>query len=387
MKFAVLSHVLPPSWSGQSMVLYKLLKDLDPESYCLISREDYAKDNSPSKLKAMYYPLKTWPRTNWPSLFVFISSIIHTIHHALQVTGILKREKCDILIVCSGDLSDLPAGCLSAYLARIPYIVYLFDDYTYQWTGPRRAFARSLEPTILKRSAGVIVPNEYLGEEIFRRHGVRSTVIHNPCVVTRSGDSQRVPWPANSSEIEIVYTGSVYHAHYDAFKDLVAAINEIGSPIIKLHIYTAQKPEELKKEGIYGPVVFHGHLDNAEVLDIQRRADILFLPLAFDSAIPEVIKTSSPGKMGEYLSCGRPILVHAPADSYVSWYFKTNDCGVVVDYKDTMVLKKSLNDLITNSTLRDRISSNALIMADRDFELGRVKKDFINLITEKAGII
>ena len=45
MKFAIISHVLPPSWSGQAMILFKLLKDVNPSDYILISREDYMTDN------------------------------------------------------------------------------------------------------------------------------------------------------------------------------------------------------------------------------------------------------------------------------------------------------------------------------------------------------
>ncbi len=37
----IVSHVLPPSSSGQAVVLYRLLAGIDPERYFLVSREDY----------------------------------------------------------------------------------------------------------------------------------------------------------------------------------------------------------------------------------------------------------------------------------------------------------------------------------------------------------
>src|SRR3990172_8585627 len=40
MKFAVLSHNLPPA-PGQALVLYKLLSGIDPSQYILISQKDY----------------------------------------------------------------------------------------------------------------------------------------------------------------------------------------------------------------------------------------------------------------------------------------------------------------------------------------------------------
>ena len=36
-KFAFVSHVLPPSPSGQAVVIFRLLREFDPEEYVLIS--------------------------------------------------------------------------------------------------------------------------------------------------------------------------------------------------------------------------------------------------------------------------------------------------------------------------------------------------------------
>ena len=76
---------------------------------------------------------------------------------------------------------------------------------------------------------------------------------------------------------------------------------------------------------------------------IQRNADILFLPLAFNSPYPEIIKTSSPGEIGEYLAGKKPILVHAPSDSFISWYFRKYNCGCVVDDDDSEKLAAAIN--------------------------------------------
>src|SRR5438876_3098441 len=63
MKLVVLSHSLPPSPSGQAVVLYRLLKDLNPNEYCLLSRTNYDGPDDQhtsfttqfSKLPARYY--------------------------------------------------------------------------------------------------------------------------------------------------------------------------------------------------------------------------------------------------------------------------------------------------------------------------------------------
>ena len=211
------------------------------------------------------------------------------------------------------------------------------------------------------------------------RYDVCTTVIYNSCDILSESFSE-VPWPAKDGEISIIYTGAVYYAHYDAFRNLVKAIEVLHRPDIWIHIYTANNFEDLKDIGISGPVVYHEHLERDRAIEIQRNADILFLPLAFNSQIPEVIKTSSPGKMGEYLSSRRPILVHAPVDSFLSWYFKKYDCGVVVDDDDIATLAKALKSIVESKDLRTRIVAKANARAESDFKISSAVDEFVELI-------
>ncbi len=178
----------------------------------------------------------------------------------------------------------------------------------------------------------------------------------------------------------------MYHAHYDSFRNLVTAIKEITDPKIMLHIYTSQLKADLEREKIIGPIVLHKHVNQRSVVHAQHKADILFLPLAFNSPIVEVIKTSAPGKMGEYLESGRPILVHAPADSFVSWYFKKYNCGIVVDQNKPKVLVKALLQILQDNDLRNTVMNNARVRAFVDFNLESARFKFQDLLKLKGNI-
>jgi glycosyltransferase involved in cell wall biosynthesis len=221
----------------------------------------------------------------------------------------------------------------------------------------------------MKRGAGVITPNEFLRDAYAKRHTIEPILIRNPSLAMGDEDLSVHSWPAISNEIRIVYTGAVYHAHHDAFRNLVTAIALSEDATLQLHIHTAQTHEQLAKEGIEGPVRMGEHLKPSEVRIVQQQADILFLPLSFESPIQEVVRTSAPGKMGEYLASGRPVLVHAPADSYVSWYFRLHACGVVVDENSPHALLAGIRSIVEDTTLRKRIIGNAREAADRDFSL------------------
>jgi glycosyltransferase involved in cell wall biosynthesis len=390
-KFALLSHILPPSPSGQAMMLYRLLSGLPADSYCLISRGNYKTHDGDKgdsrKLPGRCYsfkPVFRLPAPNNSKLFafnIFFNALLGIYSRAKQIKKILQKEGCNLLIACTGGLYDLPAAYLASKWTGIPFVPYIFDDYAYQWTGFYRSISKRLEPVILKHAKTVIVTNEYMQKEYILRYGVQSTVIHNPCPLPNLEELDKADRVFNNHEINIVYTGAIYHAHYDAFRNLIVAIQQLKRSDVKLHLYTAQPESELIRNGISGPmVVYHSHINQSEVPKVLRQATFLFLPLAFDSPIPEVIKTSAPGKIGEYLSVGRPILVHAPHDSFLSWYFRTNHCGIIVDKNDIKILSQEINKLISDDEIQMELGRHARSMAERDFSIDKMQANFLGLL-------
>lgn len=405
--FAVLSHILPPSPSGQAMVLAQLLEGFAPARYCLISWQRYADGDHAAKYYHLGAPAGSSRLTavkrvllpRLPSPLVRIYKRAHEIKQAraraalpdhaaitearaAQLTPILDQEGCRLLIACTGDLYDLPAGFRAAQRAGIAFAPYIFDYYAYQWTGAARDFALQHEPALIKGAAGVIAPNEFMAAAYREHYGIESVIIRNPAALPDCAALDRAPRCFDADTVNIVYTGAVYHAQFDAFRNLIAAAKRLerGGIRIRLHIFTNQPPTWLAAEGIEGlNVVFHAHIPHTEIAAIQRQADVLFLPLAFESSIPEMIKTSAPGKMGEYLAAGRPILVHAPADSFVSWYFRAHGCGVVVDQNDPAALAAALKRLLADEGRRRELGRRAVERAV-DFDIERVRPQFVQFV-------
>lgn len=442
-KLAVLSHIVPPApFSGHAVMLYRLLKDVAPDDYCLVSdrrRESGApsggRDSTPGLATRYHYlrsdskvlahassddseggagkatPVAGSEGGSKPSLLRTIGSRLPGWLKSWVARGVLKRvgrvrwfvgqllagprrvrgmlrvirqEGCGAVLAISGDPFDLPAGYLAARLARVPFYAYIFDDYLYQWNPyPLYSFiARRVEPTVIRGAAGVMVLNEFVQDEYRRRYpGVEPTVVRNAFEVPEIEQDVSSARSWGGSEARILYTGNVYHAHYDAFRNLLSALRRLDPPDAKLHLHTGQHSEGLDGEGIGGPaLVRHGTLPSSEVFDVLRRADILFLPLAFDSTIPEVIKTSCPMKTGEYLASGRPILVHAPPDSFLCWYFRKHECGVVVDQRDPEQLARAIRSILDDASLRERIGRNARARAEADFDLATAQEDFVKVL-------
>ncbi len=396
MKFALVSLGLPPSQSGQSLVLYHLLKDLKPDQYTLITQNNFhlygSQGNGSSRLSGTYHYI--YPDYQVIRGLLRFASMLGSmsILNALlrmrvhQLRRIVRQEQSEAIVACTGDLFDPPAAYEVSRSLDIPYILYAFDHYSHQWTPPLlHAFAQKHEEQLILGAAEVIVPNEFLCRDYRQRYGIEATVLHNPCDLSRY---QMEPEPDRSGEkrdITILYTGAIYEAHYDAFRNLIQALHILGRPEIRFHIYTPQSESHLRANNISGEyVTYHKNQPIFMMPEIQQRADILFLPLAFDSPYPEIVKTASPGKIGELLAARRPVLVHAPADSFVSWYFKRYSCGQVVDKNDPEELATGIGALIDNQKLRQSLSATAYDRAKKDFDDTVIKKRFVELLRSQC---
>lgn len=390
-KFALVSHGQPPGPSGQALVIYRLLVGLEADSYCLISEQSNTWSEPYSDpLPGQYYhlpPVFQAPPTlaRWlrrPA--IVLGALGNLLPRASGIASIVRHEGCQAIIACTGgDMLNLPAGYLASRRARVPFYVYIFDDYANQ-SPPWRPVARRLEPMLLKRAAGIIVPNESMHDALLHRHGLEATVIHNPCDLSLYEAWQHGPEPVSSrqppDEVRIVYTGEIGGAQAGAMRTLVEAIERLGHLNVRLHLYSARAQAKLVEWEIQGPVVYHKPELVKAMPDIQRQADILFLPLAFDAPYPELIRTSAPSKIGEYLAARRPVLVYAPADSFIATYFRRYECGLVVDKPDPAWLARAIDHLLSDADLRRKLTARAWERAQVDFSLSTARAKFMAVI-------
>lgn len=392
MKFALISHQVPPTGTGQSLVIYRMLQDFSPDDYSVISFKPHNADNDAyarsQTLPGRYHYLPPPFRINRGHRFGLrhlregINIPLAVAQQAKRIARIVTEDACAAVVACTGDVTLLPAGYLASRRAGVPFYAYVFDHYSYrEWADPAAAFwARRFEPFVMKGAAGVIAPNETLRDDLQKRFGIAATVIHNSCdIAPYETEAKTGITGSPRNEVRIVYTGAIYEAHYDAFRNLLAAITSLTRPAT-LHLYAERSQEDLEAHGIRGPVVYHPPLAATEVPRVQMEADLLFLPLAFKSPYPDLVRTSATTKLGEYLAARRPVLVHTPPDSFVSWYFREHNCGVVVDESDPARLAEGIELILADQSLQERLGANAWTRAQADFDIERSRQKFAELV-------
>jgi glycosyltransferase involved in cell wall biosynthesis len=455
LKFALVSHVLPPSPSGQAVVLSRLLRDLDPQQYCLISIKDYSvhdrrnrpqplesvtqrlpgsyhclppetelrvlplarlmRDNVSFAIKQLFrfpythrredegeqrrvlspvasppIPLprgRNRPGLSWrkrcQALIGWIEDSLNirrqVAQRATRIYDIVVKEGCTAVVACSGDLIDVPAAWRAARRAGVPFYVYMFDDYATHMVPPfHRQFAQEMMPRLARDAAGIVVPNEFLARTYRERYAIDPWIISNPIENVAGAMPRLAPM---GRPARIVYTGAVYEAHFDAIQRMIEALRSRHEPDAELHIYTSICKNRLAQFRIGSPAIVHDSVSAIEATRLQQEADIVFLPLAFDSPIPEIINTSAPGKMGELLASGRPVLVHAPRESFVSWYFRQHECGAVVDERNPALLQQAIERLTRDADYCQRLVLRARERALSDFSLQRSQRRFVELLS------
>jgi glycosyltransferase involved in cell wall biosynthesis len=357
-------------------MLYRVFSGFNPGEYYLVSRQFYEKKTGEAFLPVQYFYLPTPRFLYWLNklkmphqLRELANALLPALSRAYKLICIVRKNPVDAIIACTGDIADIPAGYLASRILGLDFYAYLFDDYVYQWVGFQRSIAKFLASLIFRKTAGVIGPNEYVCEEYKQRYESRYVVVRNPGDPSELAVQPCSDWPSVPGRIKIMYTGAIYHANYDCFRRLIQSIDLIDAFDVELHIYTAQTVEQLSSQGIDGKKVYiHSHVPYENILEEQRKADILFLPLAFESPIQEVLRNSAPGKMAEYLASGRPILAHVPSDSFVAYYMRQHQCAMVADENNPERLMGSILSLINNESLRHLLIQNARRQAQTDFD-------------------
>lgn len=381
-RFAICTRFTPPLWSGQAVVLGRLLGGISPDNYCMVSlplypdkedRVDYT-----AQLLGRRYLLPTERSLLGSSLvpdsaketWRQIGLLYQAWQRGRNIALALRDDSADTIVGCSGDLLDLPAAWIASKLLGRRFVVHFFDDYTEQWWADPllRSFASRIERRVVGGAAKILVTNEYMQAEILRRHGRQSNIIRNPCQPgTPSAPLER--FPAEPGEVRVVFTGAVYHLNYDILRAVTAALAMIEGTKHRLHIYTAQAREQLEAEGLTGPhVEIHGHVKPEQAAELQRTADILLIPFSFREDAKGIIRTAATAKLADYLAAGRPVLALCQENSFLAWFLRERDCGLAVSSDDPADIATTIRLIGEDQELRRRMQINAGRVVAEEFD-------------------
>lgn len=399
-KILIVSSYAPPAIGGPQ-TFYNLLCQLPPEYYCILT-SFYAIDNLSAQKgtwlsgKYIFYDnLKgkkpepgvvknTLKETNSTRNFIqklkFIMKRIPLMREImgipvifLQIGAIVRSGKKAIKETGSEILlgvSDYGPAMLGSYIlhkmTKHPLYIFLFDLYRGNFFPfPGELLANLFEKRILKEATVIIVNNE--GTKLFyhARYGneisKKIIIIHNSVFPETYEDLKNIKTKKNNkSPYTILFTGRINWPQLGAIKNLIKAVNEIKDLDLRFVIYSPMPKKFLNSiDIIESEKVKLSFAPPEEMPKIQNEADILFLPLSWNTPSQAIIDTATPGKLTDYLIAGKPILVHAPASSYLVKYAKERNFALSIDEENVELLKAGIKKILTEPIYAEELVKNA----------------------------
>lgn len=189
---------------------------------------------------------------------------------------------------------------------------------------------------------------------------------------------------APNSPLQMLYTGNLLIGRDSSLEKVSKALNEINRNGVKivLDVYTSTYLDNEKMQKICSPFCkIHEPISQNEVLNLQKRADILLFLEDIDGKDSKVARLSFSTKITDYLSSGKCIFAVGNSDIAPMQYFKDNNCALIATSGEEIVnsLKNLDKKTITVYT------ENAVKCGLENHSEEKIKQVFFNTIFKALG--
>jgi len=383
-KFALYSSSLPPYVSGQSIIIERLLSELDTSNFVLFTKKH--KKNIKSKYNTYYflkdkYIMFILKYVKIKKINILLANFFIRIN-AYFMKRYLFLEKVEIVICCTSDLLNPISLYKSSKELDIPFVLYVFDDFIFQWPFEYRKYAEVFEEKYISNADKFIFTNEFAFLEYSKRFKVNNYIyVRN---LLPKNYEFRNTFDNEPKDEKILFAGSIYHLNIDVIIDFAKAIDNAFDRRFNLDIYLSNYDYKiLDKFRLFYNTKIKKPLDYDSVLQLYANYKYLLIPFTNNSLYNKIVNTSAPGKFGEYLASGKIIIAIVPNDSYVAWYLKKYECGILLDANNILKSVELLNEIINDKDYLIYLMNNARKRAYIDFSFRDNSIEFYNMIDFK----
>lgn len=357
MKTLLVTKSYPPVVGGSAFLLYELTRHFQKDELVVIHGINeppiYSKQNLPFKRVQVLFMGngQNTQRLNryFPKLYIWL--IRKTIRK------VIKKDKIDRIYIHYPNGAFTVAAFKEARRANLPYVFYQDILWEEGRLGAELKLAQKFEKAVIENASARIAITELASEHQEKKHGKSFNTIPHTL------DEDNIPEAfkeVNNTTPKIHFAGGIYpNMNQDSVLRMVKAAKSLNRPL-EFEFCSPEVTPELKQEKINWRF-----LNKEELLQTQSTSDILYLPQAFKSKMHTVIKYNFPTKTMEYLCSGRPILVHSPKDSYLSYLCRTEKFGYLVEDMDENSLADGISAILENVDLQKELVNNALDLAKR----------------------
>jgi glycosyltransferase involved in cell wall biosynthesis len=254
---------------------------------------------------------------SWPARVVVPDVALLTWLPFVVAAGrrLARRRRFDCVLTTSGPESVHLAG-LALARSGMPWIADFRDGWGFEslhdWpTAPQWALDRRLEEAVVRRADGVCAVTQPIAADLSERVGVDAWTITNGYDPDDAATAEGVDGLLDSGAHSILHAGRMASSQrspapvLEALRRLDRDSPEVAARVrlVLAGPLTSAEREMLDDPALRGRVQLLGSLPRPRVLGLEQAADSLLLLTAGSR------RGEATGKLYEYLSAGRPILV------------------------------------------------------------------------------
>ena len=280
---------------------------------------------------------------------------------------------------------DFYSALLVANELGIPFFLHVHDDFIYSARGHRseRAAQNALSEAWQTAAARFVICPQ-LGDEYCRRYGKRDYTI------VTDGLEQVAASPIRRSGRDLrIYFMGLFHLEYEEnLRILLPALAQLR------HAEEFGKVSITLRCGGLRPTLIAGYEDFVHVLpigseiDVQsdlEQADLLYLPLPFETKYDPFVRFSLSTKMVTYIGSGIPIFYHGPPNSALHELLSEHQAALLSATRDPHVLAEALQQYVDLPETGLNEAANALKLAKTKFMLSDIRQRFWDAIKHSLG--
>jgi len=357
MKVLLCTKSFPPVVGGSSFLLYELLRHWAKNSlYVIHGINDppiTGTHNLPfwrKQIKVFYNNKVTLKVQNrWPQIFLIL------IKRKIRQT--IKQQKITHIYAHYPNAAFVVAAYLVAKEKSLPLTIYYDILWDQGNDTPDSRLAKKYEKLIVNYAINRFAITEFALSHLENKHKLSFDLIPHTAnleFIKNSSNSEK-----EASIPKFHFAGGIYdNMNKDSLLRIYQAICALFDDF-ELELCTNEIPSEFKGD----KRVKQRYYTHEELILSQQSSDLLLLPQAFNSKVPEMIKNNFPTKTMEYVCSGTPILVHSPEDSYLTYVAKKHHFGLLIEEENISRLKEGILLILKNNSLKEELTKNAISFA------------------------
>jgi glycosyltransferase involved in cell wall biosynthesis len=370
-----------------SALLYRLLQTYPPDRLTIIESGIEVSKLERRLAEVSYYAalipmprLQTTRFAVWYAAFCLRTAGLR----AIRLKSLARAFRPDAIITVTHGYSWITAAEI-ARLLDAPLQLICHDEWAR--SGAMQDWKDRIFGKYYRAAASRLCVSPFMAREYAQRYGVDGLVLYP----SRAADAVCYVKPperlgTNATNLTCAFAGTINsRGVVSALRRLAYSLESLNG---RLLIYGPLTTEIASTNGLAAAnIELAGLLPSGRLMDaLRERADVLFVPMSFDSVDRNNMEISFPSKLADYAAVGLPLLIYGPPYcSAALWAAENVGVAEVVTEESECALSEALCRLAHDPSRRVTLAQKALAAGEAYFSHKTASEVFLAAIASRSA--